>query len=94
MYYKGVVIVLNTEDYSMSTLEATVSMLEMLPESELEGIQNYIIKYCEDRKIENPFRPLSEQELMDRLELARRQCENGECMTGDEAVARLRAEYV
>ena len=43
----------------MSTLDATVSMLELLPEEELRVVQKLVKSIFDNKASSNPFQPLS-----------------------------------
>lgn len=62
----------------MSTLDATVSMLELLPEEELRVVQKLVKSIFDNKVSSNPFQPLSEEQLYSMLSAARKQADNGE----------------
>ena len=74
----------------MSTLEATVSMLEMLPESELTTVRNFIVQNIIKN---NPFQKLTEEQLIDDLETSRIQYEAGQYSDMSEAIQEIGERY-
>lgn len=76
----------------MSNLEATVSMLEMLPEADIEIIYG-ITKKMFDEKQGSPFKPLSADDILRDLEISSEQFKQGKCSTAEEIVARARERY-
>ena len=75
----------------MSTLEATITMLEHLPESDLQAIHD--ITYSIYTKIQSPFKPLTKEQVLNDLAESRKQVENGEYKDLTEAVDELRGKY-
>ncbi len=77
----------------MSTLDATVSMLKTLPESELMTIydltRRLYIKQGKNIKKE----PMTEQQMLDKLDLARQHAAEGKTIEADVAVSNLRRKY-
>ena len=75
----------------MSTIEATVSMLECLPEQE----QNKVLLFTRDlfkaQKV-NPFRPLTESEFLDSIDESLEQIDLGMVQDADEAIDEISAE--
>lgn len=47
----------------MSTLEANLALLLTIPEERQEEIQSYLLTFCTD----NPYRPLSSDEILAEL---------------------------
>jgi EAL domain-containing protein (putative c-di-GMP-specific phosphodiesterase class I) len=78
---------------TMSTIEATISMMEVLPEDDLVQIRNFTTMLYEKRKVNNPFVPLTEEKLMDDLETSRAQIEQGKCQDMKTALDHLGAKY-
>lgn len=77
----------------MSTLENTISMLEVLPETDLLKIQDFTTKLFRQRKTECPFPALSEDDIIKRAKRSEQQIANGECKNAKEFLAELRREY-
>ena len=74
----------------MSTLEATVSLLEMLPESELATVRRFIV---ENIIKNNPYQKLTEEKLLDDLATSRTQYEAGEYTDMSEAIQEIGERY-
>lgn len=62
----------------MSTLEATVSMLEAMPEEAREKVFEYTHHLFTAAKPANPFLPLNTEDVLEDLRISRQQIENGE----------------
>jgi EAL domain-containing protein (putative c-di-GMP-specific phosphodiesterase class I) len=77
----------------MSPIEATISMMEVLPEDDLIQIRNFTTMLYEKRKVNNPFVPLTEEKLMADLETSRTQIEQGKSSNMKTALERLGAKY-
>lgn len=76
----------------MSTLESTFSMLEILPESDIQYVFNITKELLEKRKA-SAFNPVSKQEVLEDLEISTQQIENGQYYTGDDVLHQLRDKY-
>lgn len=61
----------------MSTLEATVSMLEVLPEADLIRIQNFARNLLLSQDSSYPFQPLTKAQIIAQLDESRSQYEAG-----------------
>jgi EAL domain-containing protein (putative c-di-GMP-specific phosphodiesterase class I) len=77
----------------MSTMEATISMMEVLPEDDLVQICNFTTMLYEKRKVNNPFVPLTEEKLMSDLETSRTQIAQGKSLNMKTALEQLGAKY-
>ena len=77
----------------MSTLDATVFMLKALPESELLTIYNLTRRFYMKQDKEAKRDPMTEQQMLDKLDLARKHASEGKVMDADEAVSKLREKY-
>lgn len=77
----------------MSTLDATVSMLELLKEDELLVVQKLIRSMFESHDSDNPFKPLSEEQMYAMLAKARKQADNGEYVDADDFYNSMVAKY-
>lgn len=75
----------------MSVAEATKSMIDLLPESDVQVIYAVIknIFYKET----TPFKPLTRNQILSDLETSRKQVENGETSDFDSAIDRLEEKY-
>jgi EAL domain-containing protein (putative c-di-GMP-specific phosphodiesterase class I) len=78
---------------TMSTIEATISMMEVLPEDDLVQIRNFTTTLYEKRKVNNLFVPLTEEKLMDDLKTSREQIEQGKSLNMKTALEQLGAKY-
>lgn len=77
----------------MNVFEDTISMMEVLPESDLLKIQNYTKRLYMLRTTDSPFQPLKEEDIMDDLQLSRRQIETGKCKEMGKAIEEIRKKY-
>lgn len=77
----------------MSTLEATVSMLETLPEDELKTIYEVTRRFFVNRTSANPFQPLSEEQIVAELDIAREHAKQGMYSDAKDVSRELRAQY-
>ncbi len=77
----------------MSTLENTISMLEVLPEADLIKIHDFTKKLFRQRGAECSFPLLSEEDIMQSIETSEQQIVNGEYRGAGEFLAGLRQEY-
>jgi hypothetical protein len=74
----------------MSTLEANMKLLSTIPEERQEEIQKYLlINFCED----NPYKPLSKNEILNELAESRACYQNGEGEDFDKAVDEIGVKY-
>lgn len=77
----------------MSTLEATVSMLEVLSEDDLIRVQNFAKCLFMSQNTEYPFPSLSKSELMDQLSVSQKQYEQGKYMDAEVFENQLMEKY-
>ena len=75
----------------MSTLEATVSMLETLPEEDLMAINGIVRRFVV--KESNPYRPLSKEETLEKLAKSRKHAEEGRLTDARQAVEEIRQKH-
>ena len=74
----------------MSTLEANLALLSTIPEDYQKEIQNYLlVNFCGS----NPYKPLSEKEILSELSEARQCYENGEGEDFDTALDEISVRY-
>ena len=73
----------------MSTLEATVSMIEKCTEDELQVVQQVIRQFFLNRSPQ----AITKNQFLKELELSRRQHQNGECQEATAALSELRVKY-
>lgn len=90
-YHFDTVTVLKGEE--MSTLENTISMLEVLPETDLIKIQNFAEKLFRQSGAKCPFPPKSKKEIYRDLEISRQQASEGKCQEMGQALAEIREKY-
>lgn len=74
----------------MTTLENTISMLEVLPETDLIKIQDYTRSLFKQRGVEYPFPLLGEKDIIEIAETSERQIADGECKNAGEFLSELR----
>lgn len=76
-----------------STLEATVSMLKVLPESELLAIYDMARRFYIKEALKNPMEPMTEQQMIDKLAVSRKHAGEGRVMDADVAISKIREAY-
>ena len=64
----------------MSTIEATVSMLEVMPEDARLLVLDFTQQLFISRKPESPFKPLTLDSILDDLRISREQNQDGKGM--------------
>jgi len=77
----------------MSTLEATVSMLQSLPESELLTIYDLTRRLYNKQNKDIELKAMAEKEILDKLDISRRHAEEGRVMDADVAISKMRVKY-
>ena len=70
----------------MSTLEATISMLEVMPEEARQMVYKYTKGLFTARKPANPFVPLTTDQILSDLEESRHQVDAGLAIDMDKAL--------
>lgn len=74
----------------MSTLEANLALISTIPEEHQEEIRTYLLmNFCTN----NPYKPLSANEVLSELAQARESYENGEGEDFDTAIDEISAKY-
>lgn len=73
----------------MSTLDATVSMVQRCTEDELQVVQQVIRQFLLNRGSQTT----TKSQFLEELEISRKQHQNGQCQEADEALAELREKY-
>ncbi len=73
----------------MSTLEATVSMIERCTEDELQVVQQVIRQFFLNRGLQT----MTKNKFIGELEFFRKQHQNDLCQEATEALAELRDKY-
>ncbi len=76
----------------MSTLEKTVSMVEQLPEADLQFIF-VTAKALLDNHTNSPFKPLSREQILEDLSVSRKQMDEGQYSSIKDTLASFRREY-
>lgn len=74
---------------NMGTVEATVSMLETMPEDARIMVYNYTQSLFTSRKPENPFIPLTTDMILSDLEESRKQISEGKGLNISDALNEL-----
>ena len=77
----------------MSILEATVSMLETLPEDDVNTIYEVTKRFFVNRGNDNPYKLKSVDEIINELDAARENAKNGKFSDAGEVSRELRAKY-
>lgn len=73
----------------MSTIEATVSMLETMPEEARILVFKYAQSLFTSNKPANPFVPKSEKDILSDLEESRKQIEEGQGVNMKQALKEM-----
>ena len=74
-------------------LEKTNAMMLELTEDELQAIQSVAKVFIMNPSIERPYRPLSEEQLFQRINMAIKHAEQGQCRDSAEVEADLSKEF-
>ncbi len=81
----------------MSTYEATVSMIRDLPDNELLLVKEFIKRITSKDEIRkemyNPYKPLTREEVIEQLAIAKKHADEGRVMEGHRASANIREKY-
>lgn len=84
----------------MSTLEKTISMLEVLPETDLIEIQNFTKKFFQrhgrgtvDESIGRYLKPMSKEDFMKDVEIGEQEIANGKFRSAKETWNELERRY-
>lgn len=77
----------------MTTLEATVSMLEMLPEDDLLRIQNFAKCLLMSQKTDSPFKVLTKEQILEQLDESAKQFDNKEYDNAEVFADKLTNKY-
>ena len=73
----------------MSTLEATVSMLEVMPDDDKTKVYEYTQSLFEASKSSNPFVPKTKEDILTDLEESREQISRGEGLDAKEGLMEM-----
>jgi hypothetical protein len=77
----------------MSTLEATLSMLEVMPEEAQKKVFDYTQTLFTSNRPANPFTPLSEKQILHDLEISEKQISSGQCREAKTSIEELRKKH-
>ena len=82
---------------SSKTIESIQPMMMQLSEGDLIKVKEYLKKLLagSEERVEryNPFTPLSREEIIQQLAIARKHAEEGKVMDAHQASANVRAKY-
>ncbi len=74
----------------MSALDANLALLSTIPEDRQKEINNYLLmNFCKN----NPYKPLSRNEILNELDMSRKCYENGEGEDFDKALEEISVKY-
>lgn len=77
----------------MSTLDATVSMLEAMPEDARLKVLEFTQQLFTSRKPANPFIPISQEQVMSDLAESRQQIASGQGLNMEDAINRVGKQH-
>lgn len=77
----------------MSTLDATVSMLEAMPEDARIKVMEFTQKLFTSRKPANPFVPASQEQILSDLAESRRQISEGKGLDMEEELRSMGKQH-
>ncbi len=81
----------------MSTYESTISMMQGLADSDLLLIKEFVNRICTKDQIRqesyNPYKPLTREEIIEQLSIAKKHAKEGKIMDGHKASANIREKY-
>lgn len=77
----------------MTMLESTISMIKVIPESDLAEVQNFVRKLLQRHDEGCPFPLKDREDIYKDLEISRQQIANGEYQDAGEFIAEVRKEY-
>ena len=81
----------------MTTYEATVSMIQKLPEADLLVINEFVKRLSSKTAVReeryNPYRHLTREEIIEQLAVARKNAEEGHVMEAHQASDNIREKY-
>ena len=80
-----------------STYESTVSMMSGLNDADLLLIKEFIIHISSKEKFRqelyNPYKPMTREEIIEQLAMARKNADEGKVVEGHQASANIREKY-
>ena len=74
-------------------LRRTAAMLTELTDDELSAMESVAKAFLMNRAADSPFRPLTEHQLLDRIDRSLAQAKRGESQSAEDAEAELTAEF-
>jgi hypothetical protein len=77
----------------MSTIEATVSMMETMPQEAQEAVFTYAKNIYSSMNTASPFKPVSEEQLLSDLAISRKEFAEGKGLDATEAVMEIRRAH-
>ncbi|MCI9479893.1 MAG: hypothetical protein HFI21_12975 [Lachnospiraceae bacterium] len=77
----------------MSTLDATVSMLQAMPEDARIKVMEFTQKLFTSRKPTNPFVPASQEQILSDLAESRQQISDGKGLDMEDALKRMGKQH-
>lgn len=81
----------------MSTYESTVSMMNQLPETDLLLIHEFVRRFASKTEIKkemyNPYKPLTREEIIEQLSIARKHADEGQVLDAHQVSANVREKY-
>ena len=75
----------------MRTLESTISMLRVMPETDVQAIFEMTKKLFDGKA--SPFAPVSKQQIINDIDRSARQIGQGKTVAATDAVNELKARY-
>ena len=76
----------------MSTLEATVSMLEAMPEEARIKVYQYARSMFSSDRPSNPFTPVTKEKVLAELKTSSQEFDNGQGMDAGDAIREMRRQ--
>ena len=77
----------------MTILESTISMIKVMPESDLVEIQNFARNLLMRHDADCPFPLKNREDIYKELETSRQQASEGKCQDMGQALAEIRKKY-
>ena len=81
----------------MSTYESTISLMKGLPEGDLLIVHDFVnrllVKSENRQETSNPYNPLTREEIIKELAVARKHADEGKVIDAHEASENVRARY-
>ena len=77
----------------MSTLDATVSMLEAMPEDARIKVMEFTQRLFTSSKPANPFVPVGQEQILSDLAESRQQISDGKGLNMEDALNRIGKQY-